>query len=340
MCVATEQTEHPTRSKPMADWTDHHPLFGPIHFIINPAAAAGRTERRWFRLFPYLPRHLPDNFTYSLTAYPGQAYRIARLAVQYGCKQIVVMGGDGTIQEVVNGLFHHGELIEPGVRLGILNSGTGQGLARSLGLPERFDEQLQLLQNGRVRPIDLASVTYPGKDGHLHRRLWVNECQIGLGGQVVQKLHGHTKRLGGFLAFGVTALSTAMRYPAHRMEIALDGFRQIQRPVLGIVIGNGALTGGGMHLTPLAQPDDSYLDVLLIHSQNFIARLRNFPKIYSGTHIDCRDFSYFRARKIEITGSGEVPIAADGEFLGSLPATVEILPGALPVMTPNKGDLS
>jgi diacylglycerol kinase family enzyme len=213
-------------------------------------------------------------------------------------------------------------------------------MARSLSLPDQFEEQIQLLRKGSVRPIDLASVTYRGKGQLLHRRLWVNECQIGLGGEVVQKLRGRTKRLGGFLAFGLTALNTALRYPAHHLTIVLDDFRQIRRPVLGVVIGNGALTGGGMHLTPLAQPDDSYLDVLLIHSQNFLARLHNFPKIYRGTHIDCPDFSYFRARKIEITGAGEIPIAADGEFLGSLPATIEILPGALPVMTPSKGEKS
>ncbi len=340
MSLAIKQISAADSFQSRHHFPDNRPLFGETHFIINPAAAAGRTEKRWLRLLSHLRKTGSGDFTYSLTAYPGQGYRIARLAVAHGCQLIGVMGGDGTIQEVVNGLFQHGQSLNPRVRLAILNSGTGQGLARSLGLPETPEEQLALIGRGAVRQIDLARVTFRGGDDRLHRRVFVNECQIGIGGRVVERLHGGAKRLGGFLAFGMTALRTALRYPAHSLDMVLDDTRPIRQSVLGVVIANGAVTGGGMRLTPLARLDDGWLDVLLIHSQSFFQRLRNFPKIYSGNHIHCPAFTYLRVKQITINGSAEVPIAADGEFLGHLPCTVTLLPKALSVIAPTEGEQS
>lgn len=336
MCVVVEEITS-TREKPKSHSIPGFPLFGETHFIVNPVSAAGRTEKRWFRLLQYLRDHWPGSFTYSLTAYPGQATRLARLAAQNGCRNLVVMGGDGTLQEVVNGLFASDASISREVRLGILNSGTGQGLARSLALPETLLAQLDLIRRGITRRIDLVRVRYTGSNGETHSRVYVNECQIGLGARVVQRLSTHAKRLGGKLAFGLTALSTALEQPVQPLTLVLDEKPPLHLPLLGVVVANGALTGGGMQLTPTARLDDGLLDVLLIHQQSLPRRLRNFPKIYSGRHLTTAGFSLYRTKKIVITGQIRVPVAADGEFLGTLPCTIEILPRALTVFAPQEG---
>jgi len=157
---------------------------------------------------------------------------------------------------------------------------------------------------------------------------------------VVRNFQGNIKRLGGTLGFGLVALKAAIGFPALPLQICLDDRLPRRCSLIGVVIGNGHITGGSMQLTPQACLNDSELDVLMIHRQNRLRRLFNFAKIYSGKHIFSSDFSYHRVQKLSIDGPAGVPIVADGELLGTLPCHIEVVPGAIHVLVPPGEEIS
>lgn len=309
------------------------------HVIINPASAGGKTGRRQAQLLKALERYLGKRYTLFITRKPLEASFSARRAINEGKELIITIGGDGTIQETVNGFFSNGYPINPSCELGIINCGTGSGFAQSLGLPQAISEQLEVISGGQTRLIDVGRAAFSNKNGSTSERYFVNECQAGIGGAVVKSVHSKHKRLGGRLAFGSIALSTALHYPNQLMTVVIDGNHKITQRFIGIVITNGNYMAGGMNLTPQAEVDDGLLDILLIHEQSILQRLWNFPKIYSGRHIASSKFSILRGKSISLNSSEKVMFEADGELLGILPCTVEIVPSSLRVRFkfPEKG---
>jgi len=301
-----------------------------VTIIANPASAGGRTGKRLAQLRQLLHEHLGEQLTVTTTEHRGDATRLAFQAVLEGCELVISMGGDGTANEVANGMAPGGQALNPRCRLGIVSSGTGQGLARSLGLPPDPESQIRLIASGLTRSIDLGRVRWNAPEGP---RSWMflSECQIGIGAAVVREAERRGKRLGGLLCFGLTSLHQAWCYSTTPLEMILDGTELIDGPALGISIGNGSSTGGGMRLTPDALLDDGFLDLLVLPAQNRVQRFRSFPSIYSGAHLANPRFQHRRARRIECSSPTCVPLAVDGELLGELPAVVTICPAALRV---------
>ena len=301
------------------------------HVILNPASSAGSTGRRRAGILAAVERHLGRGFSLFVTSGPGEATDSARKASLRGVELIVAIGGDGTVQEVVNGLFEAGFPREPRPQLGIINTGTGHGFAQSLGLPKELDAQCAVIALGASRKIDIGRVLYASAGGHPVERYFVNECQAGIGGRVVQKVQTGHKRLGGFLAFGLAALTTALSYPNRVLRFSVDDGPEETGAFIGIVAANGNAMAGGMRLAPGAAVDDGRLDILFMHGQSLRGRLRDFPKIYSGTHLASPKFRCIRAKSISLFSEEPVSFEADGEFLGHLPCRIEILPSALEV---------
>ncbi len=308
------------------------------HVIINPAAAAGATGKRAPEVLALLERYLGRNYTLFLTGRPGQAAESARWAAGAGAELIVAVGGDGTLQEVVNGLFSDGTCLSPDCSLGIVRSGTGGGFAESFGLPLEIEGQVALIARGETRRIDIGRACYKNGGGGATERYFVNECQAGIGGEVVRRveaLNKRGKRLGGRLAFGAGTLAAALGYPNQPIGLEVDGRSVGTHNLLAVIAANGSRMAGGMKLAPRARLDDGFLDILLIHGQSVLERLRNFPKIYTGNHIELTGFSYFQARSVSLSSERRVEFEADGELWGTLPCRVDILPSALRVICPN-----
>lgn len=302
-----------------------------IHLIINPASAGGRTGDRIGRILALFERHFTGSYEIHITDKPGDATRFAREAVGRGCGLIACAGGDGTLQEAVNGLFAGGPL-PTHCALGIISSGTGEGFARSLGLPRGIEEQIEILKRGRTRLADIGRIDFsPASSGETERRYFINEFQIGIGGEVVRRVNGGGHRLAGPLAYGGSALFAALRFTPRSLRIRAEGRAEFRTSCIGVVIANGEYTGGGMRLAPGADLSDGRLNVLLIHAQSLASRLRGFSRIYSGTHAALPGFSYFTTTRIEIEACGEMPQEADGQLLPSGPCAASILPSALPV---------
>jgi diacylglycerol kinase (ATP) len=296
--------------------------------ILNPASAAGKTGKRQIQIMKAIQRFAGKGVLVTVTQKPLEAERLTRRAIWQGYELIIAVGGDGTIQEVVNGFFHNGEIINRDCHLGIISSGTGQGLARSLGLPLSLEDQLQVIFNGRNRIIDIGRITFTGCEPGTSR-CFVNEFQAGIGGEVVTSMKSGQKKLGGLLGFGINTFLTGLSYNADQLQIVIDDKTTISGKMIGLVVANGAITAGGMNLVPAARLDDGRLDLLLIHNQSVLKRFPNFFKLYAGKHIRQKEFSHHRIQKLEIYGEPDVRLAADGEQLPSLPCRVEVIPSAI-----------
>ncbi|MEW6456806.1 MAG: diacylglycerol kinase family protein [Acidobacteriota bacterium] len=305
--------------------------FKKTHVIINPASAGGKTRIRQTQIINELDKHFGNRYSIFITQRPLDATFSVRRAIIEGSELIIAIGGDGTIQETVNGFFFDGYLINPACQLGIINSGTGHGFAQSLGLPSEIKKQLEVICRGESRFIDVGRVVFSNKDGIAIERFFINECQAGIGGEVVKCVQSKHKKFGGLIVFGLTAFSKVFSYPGHLIAATIDNSFHTMQKLIGIAIANGKFTGGGMNLAPQAKADDGLLDILLIHEQPILQRLWNFPKIYSGQHILSSKFSYFQGKSITLNASERVFVEADGELLGFLPCTVEVIPSALKV---------
>ncbi len=304
-----------------------------IHIIFNPASAGGRTHERQSRILDEIEKYFGKDYSLWITKKPLDAGVFSGYAVKSGCELLIVVGGDGTIQEAVNGMMSSESFNLNSCVLGIISSGTGQGFAQSLSLPSTIEEQIKIIGEGYSKSIDLGCVSF-FKNNKIHSRYFVNEFQAGIGGAVCAGVSQRQKRTGGKIAFGLGTISTALKYPNQKLILTVDGRTEITNQFTGIVVGNGKFTGGGMKLTPLSDLNDGYLDLLLINKQTRLQRLISFSKIYSGRHVNSKFFDYRFIREVKIESDEDVPLEADGEILGSLPCKVEVVQSAISVLVP------
>jgi YegS/Rv2252/BmrU family lipid kinase len=299
------------------------------HFIVNPASAAGRTAKYLQELVSSIDRRLKGLYSMELTQRPLDAIGRARRAVERGCELLVAVGGDGTLNEILNGLFSRDKMINPDCRLGFIASGTSKGYHTALNIPKNFDDQVHLLCNDDERKVDLGKVSYDDKEGKPTQRYFINECQAGIGGTVVKGVQKSHKRLGGLLAFGYVTLTRGLFHREFPIKVVIDGKTEVTKPLLGVIMALGPYSGGGMCLAPDAKVDDGLLDLVLIHEPSLLKRLSIFPKVYFGKHVTAKSFSFFKGKKFELSAEPDALLEADGELLGNLPCSVEIQPSSL-----------
>jgi YegS/Rv2252/BmrU family lipid kinase len=302
---------------------------------MNPASAGGKTARHLGLIKDIIVSHICKTPKFMITAKPWDAALMTKKAIEQGASLLIVAGGDGTIQEVVNGYFDKNRMIGAKCPLGIINCGTGGGLAQSLRIPKSLISQFDVIKKGTEHKIDCGRVQYLDHKQHTHTRYFINELQFGIGGTVVNQTGILKKRLGGTLAFGLTTLKSVFTHPNQRLQIKVDYEKKLDGFFTGVVVANGAYTGGGMNLTPGAETDDGYFNILLINGLSVKDRLIAFSKIYSGKHIKNGKFSYFTAKNLSISSKEQVLVEADGELLGNLPCEVKIVPKSIPVLISN-----
>jgi YegS/Rv2252/BmrU family lipid kinase len=306
--------------------------------IVNPAAQAGRAGRNWPRTASLL-RAAGLEFETALTARPGHATEVARHAVRESRPLIVAVGGDGTLHEVMNGFFQHGEAIATKSVLGLVPYGTGGDTRRTLGIPDDITAAARVLQHGRPRIIDAGRVTIGGADvAQPTIRHFINIGETGIGGAVSHGVNQAPKFLGGRASFLIGTLVGLASWQHKPMKVVIDDRETRELVAQAVTVANCQYYGSGMRVTPRAVPDDGLFDVVITGALGKLEGLRGLRKIYSGTHFDdpglSRHLEYFLARKVEVTSSEPVMTALDGDLVGTVPATYEIMPAALRVMVP------
>ena len=288
--------------------------------IVNPTAGSGRAAK----LLPWIRERLAQRAEAELhvTGRRGEAEEIAARAADGGCDRLVAVGGDGTIQEVVNGVLRSSS--RPGI--GIVPVGSGNDLARSLGLPAEPAEAWKVAIGRATRTIDAALAV----NGEGQRRWFASAGGIGFDAQVAAAMSSRRGWQSGRAGYLLTTLSELRRFDNRQLRLVLDG-EPLDRRALLVAIANGPYYGGGMRIAPDAEPDDGWLDLCVVGDISRLTAIRELPNLYRGTHVRHPAVSVHRARRIAVSGDAPTHIHLDGEPFGTLPLSVEVRPGSLDV---------
>lgn len=291
--------------------------------ILNPAAANGRAGR----LLGWIRERLESRpeVRLEVTRRPGDAQGWASESSRVH-DRVVAVGGDGTVQEVVNGLVDGGA----GASMGIVPVGSGNDLARSLGLPADPAEAWTAAIGRGTTGLDVARARGAGG----RARWFASAGGIGFDAQVAHAMverRGWQRGRAGYLA---TALTELRRFPNRRVRLAFDDGSVIERRVLLVALANGAYYGGGMHIAPGALVDDGLMDVCIVGDIGRLDALRQLPNLYRGRHVTHPAVEMRRARSVEIEGEPGTLIHLDGEPFDGLPLRVEMHPSVLTVAVP------
>ncbi len=291
--------------------------------IVNPRSADGSTGRRWPEIERRLRTRLPAR-DIAFTERPGHATDIAREATaRYD--RIALVGGDGTLNEVVNGLIADDRIVRPDLALGIIPRGTGGDFVRSVGIPRDLEGAAERLATGTAREVDVGKVRYRRPDGSEGVRYFINEGEIGMGAAVCEVVNRSSKRWGGRLSFLRAILVTALRYPDQEIMLSLDGAPAEQVIINNIWLANGQYSGGGIRSGPRARLDDGLLDVVQVGSAGMLEKLLGLRKLRSGAFVDQPNVVYRTARRVEAESAASVPVEVEGEPIGTLPASFEVI---------------
>lgn len=306
-----------------------HPQDNPSWVVIvNPASANGSTGRRWPRNEPLLRKGLPP-FEAWQTTHPGHALELAQKAVDLGYTTIAVHGGDGTINEIANGLLSRNTT---GTNLALLPNGTGADLVRTLDISHALQKAVRQAREGSPRRLDVGQVHFLDLEGKPAQRAFVNVTDVGFGGDLVRYVNSHSKWLGGKLSFLQGLLVTLFRYRNKRIHITIDDQEKFEVRASSIVVANGQYFGGGMWVAPEARINDGMFEVVMVGDVSKIDVLANIKRLYQGTLAEHPKVETSKAKTIELTSDEEVLIDLDGELVGRLPARFQILPQRLPVI--------
>src|SRR5438874_1564689 len=296
-------------------------------FLVNPASENGATGRRW----PEIANRASAaglSGDALLSERPGHLTELARRAADDGAGLLVAGGGDGTVHEVVNGIAGR-----TGVDLAVLPRGTGRDFVRTYAIPHRLDDALRTARDGRVREVDLGLARFRSWQGDAAEAYFANIASAGMSGAIAKRANETSKALGGRASY---LWATVAVFAGWRTaEISVEANGEVRRsPMHLVVVANGRYFGGGMMITPEADPDDGAFEVLVIGNLTKRDLLLTLPKTYFGRHLPHPKAELLRAAKVEIEAEGPLPIELDGEQPGTTPVRFEIVPRALRLRVP------
>jgi YegS/Rv2252/BmrU family lipid kinase len=307
-----------------------------ILVIVNPASGGGKTAQRWQQLSGTLAA-AGLNFETKLTTRPLEATEMARQGVREGRRIVAGAGGDGTLNEVVNGFFENGEPATTDTALALIPLGTGGDFRRTFDLPLTPIGIAGMLTRGETRTIDAGVARYRNHQGAEETRAFANIADAGVGGEVVDRVNRSSKRLGGDLTFMLASITSLLAWRNKPMTAVVDGERR-ELKAQQIVAANCQFYGSGMQVAPMADPTDGMLDFLLIGDVTAFENVRGLSKIKAGKHLDEPNpkWEVMRGRRAEVSSPERVRLDLDGEQPGFLPATFEVAPAALKLLVPKR----
>jgi YegS/Rv2252/BmrU family lipid kinase len=295
-------------------------------FLVNPASDNGATGKRWPELAHRAERlGLAGQTLFSER--PGHLIELARGAADAGARLLVAVGGDGTMNEVVNGAAGRD------VEVATIPLGTGMDFGRTYRIPTRFDEAVRAVLTGGTRTIDAGRVRYRTWADDEAERWFANVGSVGMSGAVAQRANGMSKALGGKVTFFYALTRVFLEWENTEVTVRLDEGERRGR-MHDVIVANGVWHGGGMMLAPDASPDDGRFDVVLIGDVSKLDFLTTAPKIYKGRHVTHPKVEVVRSVRVEVDADERLPIELEGEQVGTTPAAFELVAGALRVRVP------
>ncbi len=308
--------------------------------IVNPRSASGSTKSKWAETASDLRTHFGP-FSVAFTKKRGDGIDLARRGADAGRKFILACGGDGTINEVANGILESGSDVE----LGIIPSGTGGDFRRTIGMPSSIRETARALRDGISKRIDVGKVTFTDFHGQHTTRYFLNVSSFGLAASILERVkstpslawvpHG---TLRGRASFALSTLQEIIGVDTVRIKVQVDDADEKTLQTVNFCVANARYFGGGMMIAPDAKLNDGLFDVVNIGDIGTARILMNAHTLYRGTHTGLREVNCGLARRISAASADnniEIHLETDGELPGKLPAVFEIIPAALNLRVPS-----
>ena len=302
--------------------------------IVNPNSQGGKLGKRWRDHAETIGRAFP--FDELVTESAGHATELTRQALRAGAERIVAIGGDGTVNEVVNGFFEDGKPIAPDASFALIPYGTGGDFRRSFELPTDFAAAVAVIAANHRRKIDVGRLEFVKTGGGKGTRMFANIASFGVSGVVDRLVNESGKKLGR-LSFMLATARATWRYKNQRVQLVFDGAERVEATINTVAVSNGKFFGGGMKVAPDAELDDGKFDVVCMGDLTFGDLLASGRRIYKGSHLAMDKVSVRRARVVEaepIDPGAIVELDVDGEAPGLLPARFELVPSALWMVAP------
>jgi diacylglycerol kinase (ATP) len=307
--------------------------------IVNPKSASGSTNENWAGIASDLRTHFGP-FSVAFTKAASHAIELAREAADAGRTFIIACGGDGTINEVANGILQSGK----GSELGVFPSGTGGDFRRSFDMPDEPREAAAMLRSGKTRTIDAGLVTFQDFEGKTVSRYFLNISSFGLAASIIQRVKTSTSldwvpldTLRGRASFALSTLQEVVGLDTTKVRVKIDDSEESPLTTVNFCVANARYFGGGMMMAPEAKLSDGFLDIINIGDIKTAKIILNIYSLYKGTHLSLPEVKDTRAKRVEarpFDETQETHIEVDGELLGKLPATYEVVPNALKLRVP------
>ena len=301
--------------------------------IANRMARKGGCGRNWPQIEARLRRHLP-RFDLRFTEGPGHGTQLAREALAQGCDTFVAIGGDGTVNEVVNGMVADGAMARPDLALCPVPAGTANELCLALGLSADEDAAYRNVVEGAARRIDLIDVRCAGLAGGEAQRYGYAIACFGAAAEISYRTSASRflKKLGGRFSYYYQTLLVTLTYPYWQASLSVDGEAARSFPIYTGLACNTPNGGGGMMLAPGASFEDGVLDLVLFREITRRDIILQKPSwLYEGRHVEHPQVEVVRGRRIAVEGPAMALVDLDGETVGRLPMTATVIPRALTV---------
>jgi diacylglycerol kinase (ATP) len=293
------------------------------HLIVNPIAGAGKTKK----LIPEITQKLKSvglDFDISITESAGHAVELAAAASRKGYKILVSVGGDGTVNEVVNGIYTSGAMKD--ISLGIISTGTGADYIRTLKIPRFEQDDFRRFAYLETRTVDVGFVESGGK-----KKIFINFAGIGFDAEIVRRTTQGYKNLGKVSAYLLALFTTLLTYKNKEISITIDQ-KQEKWKIATVINANGRYGGGGMLVAPEADISDGLIDLIVVGNISKPDLLWSLPRIYKGTHLTHPKVKCIKTKNVYIDSEAKMSIQADGDIIGETPAAFGIIPSALNII--------
>lgn len=298
--------------------------------IVNPKAGSGKGETDWPRIKHLLEEKGVD-FEYKFTERKYHAVELAVWAINNSYKKLLIIGGDGTLNEAVNGLFIQKNVSPKDILIGVIGVGTGNDWQRTYSLPKSYTDKVEAIKKSKSFLQDVGVVKF-FESRVEQTRYFANAAGLGFDAAVVQKTN-KLKENGrrGKLLYIFSLLKTLVRYKSSLVSISIDK-QKVGGTIFSITLGIGKYNGGGMMPTPHAKPDDGLFDITVIRNISRSGVLRNLGRLYNGSILNHPNISGFQGKEIIVSSRPPVNLEVDGESLGTSPFSFNIIPKCIKVV--------
>lgn len=279
-------------------------------FIINPVAGHG-SGKNLIQIINQYMQKFEYSYQIKISSQLGNITELAAWGSQQNFSDMVIVGGDGSLVEAINGVD-----LDKDIQLGIIPAGTGNDFAKALNLPKDYLKALDVIIEGHVKLVDVGSV---------NDMRFINVCCCGIDGEIIMDTDKIKRYIRGGTAYLLSTLKNLSTYRAKRVQIEIDGHK-LQREIILIAVGNGQYVGGGMKVTPNAEIDDGLFEICVVNKLNKIKLIALFPSIFKGEHTNIKPtVEMFKGKNIQIKAiQDRLMVNADGNIIGTTPVKMDI----------------